>query len=496
LLPTNRTHKKYQDFVISQIQLHYTSGILNMTSNDWILVEKLWLTDLSGTAAFLEKHYGRRGPKPIDPDCMLRAYLLMLLTRQGYSITYWVDELRRVPIFAILSGFEPGNTPGIGTFYDFFRRLWNSDSPNCKKHEKRPKRKPPKGKKKGDKSPTTSPGKVARLVKRLLQSNASAPTSQPFDRLYDFFQAEFLTVSADLGLLGLMNSLTVAGDGTPVVTSALLRSKSMCNCRAQGLENCQHKRFFSQPDCDSGWDSSRERFFNGYHLYMLTASDSPYDLPLYPRFQPASRHDSLSLIVSSIEFSQRFHLGTVNRILLDAAHDAIAIYQLFSHHNVEPIIDLNPHNATTTPLAGDFTLSPDGIPCCSAGVPMKPNGFDHQKNCHKWRCGKAMGKVNTCTSPCSTAKYGRTFLTYLGANPRLITKTKRGSVEWKVIYNRRTSVERSNKREKVDYKLESGRHRTTMMWYMRIFGIMMCQHLDAWHSMRGKSLNLKHLIMG
>jgi hypothetical protein len=141
-----------------------------------------------------------------------------------------------------------------------------------------------------------------------------------------------------------MDSLTVAGDGTPVVvTSSLLRSKSMCNCRAQGLENCQHKRFFSQPDCDSVWDSSRERFFNGYHLYMLTASDSPHDLPLYPRFQPASRHDSLSLIVSSIEFSQRFYLGTVNRILLDAAHDAIAIYQLFSHNNVEPIIDLNSH---------------------------------------------------------------------------------------------------------------------------------------------------------
>jgi len=482
LLPTNRTHKQYQDFITAQIQLHYTSGILKLTATDWLLAEKLWGTDLSGTATFLEKQYGRRGPKPIDPDCMLRAYLLMLLTRQGYSITYWVDEMRRSPIFAILSGFEPGNTPGIGTFYDFFTRFWNSDFPNIKK--------------KGEKAPTTSPGKVARLVKRLLKATSSTTNAQPFDRLYDFFQSKFLTVSADLGLLGLMNSLTVAGDGTPVVTSSLLRSKSMCDCRAQGLENCQHKRSFSQPDCDSGWDSSRERFFNGYHLYMLTASDSPYDLPLYPRFQPASRHDSLSLIVSAIEFSQRFHLGTVNRILLDAAHDAIAIYQLFDHHNVEPIIDLNSHNTKNTPLPGGFTLSSSGIPICSDGIHMKPNGFDHEKGCHKWRCGKAKGNINTCSSPCSSAKYGRTFLTYLGDNPRLITKTKRGSDEWKLIYNRRTSVERSNKREKVDYKLESGRHHTTMMWYMRIFGIMMCQHMDAWHSKSKNSLNLKDLILG
>ena len=50
-----------------------------------------------------------------------------------------------------------------------------------------------------------------------------------------------------------------------------------------------------------------------------------------------------------------------------------------------------------------------------------------------------------------------------------------------MIYKRRTSIERSNKREKIDYHLEAGKHRSTMMWYARIFGIMMCQHIDAWY---------------
>ena len=44
----------------------------------------------------------------------------------------------------------------------------------------------------------------------------------------------------------------------------------------------------------------------------------------------------------------------------------------------------------------------------------------------------------------------------------------------------RTSVERSNKREKIDFKLESGRHRSTKMWYCRLYHILMLQHLDAW----------------
>lgn len=55
-----------------------------------------------------------------------------------------------------------------------------------------------------------------------------------------------------------------------------------------------------------------------------------------------------------------------------------------------------------------------------------------------------------------------------------------GSEEWKVEYNTRTSAERCNKREKIDYKLEDGRYRSSMMWYCRLFAIMMCQHLDAW----------------
>ncbi|MFR1878082.1 MAG: hypothetical protein ACLS22_09810 [Blautia wexlerae] len=56
----------------------------------------------------------------------------------------------------------------------------------------------------------------------------------------------------------------------------------------------------------------------------------------------------------------------------------------------------------------------------------------------------------------------------------------RNSLEWDKEYDRRTSVERSNKREKEDYKLEDGRHRSSMMWYCRLYYTMMLQHLDAW----------------
>ena len=65
-------------------------------------------------------------------------------------------------------------------------------------------------------------------------------------------------------------------------------------------------------------------------------------------------------------------------------------------------------------------------------------------------------------------------------NPRLFNNPPRNSKEWKLEYNARTSAERSNKREKLDFKLEDGRHRSTKMWYCRLCHILMLQHLDAW----------------
>ena len=402
--------------------------------------------------------------------------------------------MQRIPYYAILSGFEPGDFPGVGTFYDFFNRLWPASGNNFKSKMQRKRQPKPNKCKKGEKAPTTTPGKVKRLVKWMIR-HSNKRSNLPSDRLFHFFQTQILAISANLGLLGDMNALTAAGDGTPIVTSALPRSKSTCQCRAQGLADCNHPRIYSQPDCNSGWDSSREKYFNGYHLYMISAANSYYDLPLYPRLQPASRHDAVSLVVSSVEFKQRFTLGTVEKMLLDAAHDAEAIYLLLDHQNTEPFIDLNNRSKNNTKIGGHIQISPKGIPLCSAGLEMKPNGRDNLQNRQKWRCALSSGTENSCASPCSKAKYGRTYHTHSKDNLRLFPKTPRNSDKWNLIYKRRSSIERSNKREKIDYKLEAGRHRSTKMWYVRLYGIMMCQHMDAWFSHSKENFaNLKTLI--
>lgn len=480
--PTRIDHDVYQSFVLEQLDRHYSGGILLLLKSQWPLIAKRWLTDLSAITTLLQPLYGDQGGPPRDPDSMLRSYLLNVLVRPELPPTKWVDELRTVPLYAVLSGFEPRDTPGVGTHYDFFHRLWAAPTdnlkPRLKKKTKSTKKK--KGKKKGEKAPTATPGRVQRLVNWMMR-HFDKPTSLPSDRLFDFIQSQFLGVSAKLGLLGDPASMSVAGDGTPVHTTAYLRSKSVCDCRAQGLATCSHPRLYTQPDCDTGWDSSRERHFNGYHLYMLTAAGSPHDLPLYPRLHPAFRHDAVSFVLSTIEFKQCFSLGTVDKMLFDAAHDAEAIYLLLDHQQIEPFIDLSARSKKNTSTDSDISISPLGVPVCPIGKEMKPNGYDHTQNRQKWRCPLACGSKNTCTTPCSKAKYGRTYHTFHKDNLRMFPKTSRQSEQWKSIYKRRTTVERSNKREKVDYKLEAVRHRSTKMWTIRLYAIMMCQHMDAWY---------------
>lgn len=378
LKPAFIPHSDYQAFVLQQLQTAFGPGVV-LISKDWPLAVKLWMTDFSAITSLLMDEYSDRGPEPRDPASLFRSYLLLLMTNPSMGITEWINEMKRTPIYAILSGFDFDDLPGVGTFYDLFGRLW----PAVDKHLKpkiQPKRKSKTKKgKKGEKAPTTTPGRVKRLVEWMM-CHSDHKTALPADRLFDFFQDQILTVSANLGLLGDLSALSAAGDGTPVVTSAYPRSKPTCKCRALGKADYNHPRLYSQPDCNSGWDSAREKYFNGYHLYMISAADSKHDLPLYPRLQPASRHDAVSLVMSTVEFQQRFSLSTVDKMLLDAAHDAEAIDMLLDHQNMEPFIDLNNRSKKNTTTDSDIQISPTGVPICPKGNEMKPNGFDKSQN--------------------------------------------------------------------------------------------------------------------
>ena len=362
MLPVNcGSHADYQNFVVTNNSKYYTETSA-LARSTWDIIERFWNLDLSFTDTFMADKYSN---------------------------------------------------------YDFINRLWNSDDDHMSPHIHPLKIKVKKPKTKGTKADSVEKVTVAELLP-ILENTGFKLDEQPYSSLFKIYQKEFLDVSVSTGLIH-SDALALADDGTPVVTSHRERKKRICKCKENGITDCKCDRYFSQPDCDIGWDS---------------------------------------------------------------AHDAMPYYQYFKRENITPFIDLNGKGGRPPVYKNDFTIDKDGVPVCPSGCRMRRDGVEVAKGRMKFKCPKISHKNGciscTCETPCSDAKYGRTVHLVMKDNPRLFNNPPRSSKEWKLEYNARTSAERSNKREKLDFKLEDGRHRSTKMWHCRLYHILMLQHLDAW----------------
>ena len=109
------SHKNFQDFFVSLFLLYYPDPFA-LSRQTWKTIVQFFNPGLSETDGILASAYSKYGPAPRMPFCMLRSHLLSIKLK--------------VTSITILSGFMPGDVPGVGTFYDFFNRIWLSDSNN------------------------------------------------------------------------------------------------------------------------------------------------------------------------------------------------------------------------------------------------------------------------------------------------------------------------------------------------------------------------------
>lgn len=480
-----RSHESYLQFVVEQLDSHYKDKIF---LKKFYFEPVIWcsLMNLTDTAELLKHRYSSnpRGRKPRNPCDMLRSLLLMHYHKVT-SVDKWVFHLKTNPILAILSGFVPNDVPGVGTFYDFFKRLWLAPTPHLSNQKKRKLKKPKKKGKKNQKLEPKNPNIVEKLVKRALKNKNVRYTPKAHDQLQLLFQSLFVNKSASDGLLGNTQALSILADGSPLLTGGRSYGKFLCDCRKQGNWKCQCKRKFSDPDADYGWDSSREKYYYGRNLFMVTASESPYDLPIYPRLYRASKHDSVLFVSTFHELKHWYPNWKFGEAILDSAFDAYPIYEMLEHYDVSAIIDLNPRRSKQFTY-NEMDINLDGVPICPIGRKMRDWGVDKKRYRRKWRCPAVVGKWE-CPKPCSESTYGRTFYTATKDNPRLFPRVKRDSKEWYKRYALRTGVERCIKRQKVDYLLEDSRGRSSRHWNIRTYCIGMCQHADAWTKEAEKS---------
>ncbi len=119
-----------------------------------------------------------------------------------------------------------------------------------------------------------------------------------------------------------------------------------------------------------------------------------------------------------------------------------------------------------SPLMITVSLSAEWAYVCTR-MRMKMQNIGQNTATRKQAANKDVSVNNPVPLPNMAGRY-----TFTSNNPRLFSIPPRDSTAWKKEYDTRTFVERSNKCEREDYKLEDGRHRSIKMWHCCLYSIM------------------------
>ncbi len=422
-------HSLYQKNLISSLKLLYKYHKDRIEEYS-CLIDKLFYLNLDSAYEVLSPLYSNTGRPAMYQAEILRSLIAMGHLRI-HSITNWIKKLKTDRVLATICGFDPDNIPGIGTFYDFMNRVCPSDGEPGKIRS--PHQKPGKNLKKGEKLPPKHPSVVKALVDRILNGRAFWGSYKVLSTLFSKIAVE---PSIKMGLIE--NVSIISGDGAPVESCSKTYGKKLCDCSKNGIKHCNCKRKFSDPSARWGWDSYHERYFFGYSLYVITAFNGKYDLPVHFILPQGNRHDSVSAVVALAQLKTLYPKPLFSYFVSDSACDNFATYELCKSYNLRPFIDLNHKN---TPADGIVKFNDNGIPICPLGLTMSHWGYNKDRYRIKWRCPvsaskKKKEKFGECPmrDACSSSSYGRVVYTYPESNPRLFTTPPRGFNSWRDLY--------------------------------------------------------------
>lgn len=458
-------HEEYISHVNLWLSIIYPNGPPPIHAHvAWMLM----LVNLSKIRQIIRHLYSPFGRPARIPENMLRSFLCMVLC--GYtSLTKWVTLMRSHHFYAIISGFQPFDVPGVGTFYDFINLLMHR-KPKEGRGLSRRKKKP------AEHSPKHQ-GIIRRLADRLLSGKKLPLTFASASIIKEIFQTVFVAHSQELGLID--EHLILSGDGSKLPTWASPYGEKICECK----DKCDCIRKLLDIEAQWVWDDYRKQWVYGYAYYELVTQDR--QLPVAVHLTSANRHDSVSCLYNMEEAHQRCF--SIKYASFDSASDAHGIYELgIKRWNCGLIIPLNCTNKDNYTYSPPININEDGIPICQAGLKMANWGFCRDRCRIKWRCPVvALKKYQNFCCPffksCTDSAYGRVIFTKPKWDFRIHTQVARNSKLFNQLEKGRSASERSNKRKKYDFSLLSTRTSSRKFWFFRVMIASMCQHIDEWY---------------
>jgi hypothetical protein len=468
--------------------------------------------NLDPAKSILESLYSPdpRGQKPLEPVRMLRALILMMLLSYT-SIAEFAEDLKANPRLAIIAGFEPFDTPVTGSFYHFIDRLEDGPYQKPCEHIIKPS-KLRKGKhlrnltsekqqrQKDKKADLAVYDSLTKKLKDDLQKSADQPKPDGLlKRLEDILIQCAIIPSAKRGLLGDTNSINISGDGSALPSGANPQGKPSCNCRENGIYDCNCPRYYSDPTANWGYDSYRDTYYFGHTYYQHVVSTNGHDLPLGVSIAPASETD-FTLSLKSLDrlkktLQENGLEWKISNAIYDAGHDAAGIYEYLMEDGINPIIALNSRSGThPDPTGSAKMVNENGIPICPGGMLMRRLSFNKEKHRIIYTCpvkrpthrdGKYIYINHTDECPlgvlCSPdTKMGPVVYVKTNDDPRLYPPIPRASPKYKELMNLRSGCERSNSTKKETYRLGYRPCRSDTHFLVRLYLVSIIEHAKAW----------------
>lgn len=441
-------------------------------------IKTLAAIDLEPARAKLMEGYSQRksGKRPRDPIAMFRSIMVMAMLACSSYNTY-VHRLRGEPELAIMSGFEVDDTPGVGTYYDFDKRLVNGKyqkrCDNCNPVKpaeqitgRNFRRNLDTEKKKrllDDSDPAVYEPPTMNAVKKAVEKLGDSLEPNFVNMLNEILMTVGVAPSLEMGLLGPKDKLHVGGDGSIVPSQGKGQGKYTCTCRKDGNgKTCTCDRIYSDPTAMWGYDHTRKIFVFGFKIHTLVAKHETTDLTLRVDSAPANPADVLMGIQGVVAFHKTAReldvsLG-IDAYMFDAGYDAEWFFKLIITLGSRPVIALNPKNTKIIDYKNIPRDKKTGNPLCPGGAICRHQGFVKRQQKHVWHCpakrpSKLKGKyfIRSRMDLCPTgklcepdSKIGPIYNIPISSSYRLNPPIPRSSELHKTLYKKRTATERFN----------------------------------------------------
>ncbi|MFQ7353969.1 MAG: hypothetical protein ACLROG_03875 [Coprococcus phoceensis] len=146
---------------------------------------------------------------------------------------------------------------------------------------------------------------------------------------FKIYDHEFFIGLISKGLIDISN-LSIAGDGMPVI-NICTRTEASVFANVPKMELLPVTVTVTFPSLTvTSVMILPENAFTMATTYILVALNSESDLPLFPLFNPASKHDSHGFLEAYFRFKLFLPDFHVRKWLLDSAHDADVLLLILS----------------------------------------------------------------------------------------------------------------------------------------------------------------------